>query len=97
MGWLLLQALRTGWWSGEKFVLFLAYIYLLGARLFAELTHVGPTPFICAALLCVLARRIAPDMWLHLKQIVVSKADWFSRRQPDAAPVATRDNGGVQA
>ncbi|MFT8896986.1 MAG: glycosyltransferase family 87 protein [Acetobacter sp.] len=97
MGWLLLQAQRTGWWSGEKFILFLAYIYLLGARLFAELTHVGPTPIICAALLCVLARRIAPDKWSDLKQIIVSKTNRFSRRHPEAAPVATRSSGGVQA
>ncbi|BCK75607.1 hypothetical protein AA0242T_0557 [Acetobacter aceti NRIC 0242] len=97
MGWLLLQAQRTGWWSGEKFVLFLAYIYLLGARLFAELTHVGPTPIICAALLCVLARRIAPDKWSDLKRIILSKTTRLSRRHLETAPVATRGNGGVQA
>ncbi|MCH4091310.1 glycosyltransferase family 87 protein [Acetobacter sp.] len=97
MGWLLLQAQRTGWWSGEKFVLFLAYFYLLGARLFAELTYIGPTPPVCAALLFVLARRIAPEEWLRLKTAVMSKPGLFSRRQVQVSVVPAHGRGDVQA
>lgn len=97
MGWLVLQTRRTGWWSGEKFVLFLAYIYLLGARLFAELTHIGPTPLISAALLLVLARRIAPEEWLGLRRRIVSWAGRLNRSEPDVSPVSEPGRAGVQA
>ncbi|MFT8717770.1 glycosyltransferase family 87 protein [Acetobacter sp.] len=75
MGWIVAQAVRSGWWSGEKFVLFLAYIYLLGARLFSQFTHIGLTPIVAGALLLVLARRIAPDAWTRLKAGMMRKQE----------------------
>ncbi|NHN89276.1 glycosyltransferase family 87 protein [Acetobacter conturbans] len=92
LGWVLLQARDTGWWSGEKFVLFVTYAYLLGARLFGGLTHIGPTPLVATALLFVVARRIAPREWLRLRHGVAQycarggqKEDVLADRNPAQA------------
>ncbi|WP_242011920.1 glycosyltransferase family 87 protein [Acetobacter oeni] len=65
MAWLFIQGRSTEWLPGEKIILFLAYIYLLGARLFGMATLVCPTPFIASALLLAIARRMAPAECAH--------------------------------
>lgn len=61
VAWLLVQARGSDWLPGEKFILFLAYIYLFGARLMGLMTHICPTPVIASALLLLVMRRVLPD------------------------------------
>lgn len=73
MAWIAREGLRGSWWSGEKFVLFVGYAYLLSARLIAEGTLINPTPPVATALLFVLARRIAPERWRQVRRLVTTR------------------------
>ncbi|NHO32566.1 glycosyltransferase family 87 protein [Acetobacter fallax] len=70
MAWVLARALKTEWLPGEKFILFLAYTYLFGARFCGLLIAVCPTPIIASALLLLVIRRVAPDVFASLSSCV---------------------------
>ncbi|GBQ28249.1 hypothetical protein AA0472_2631 [Acetobacter estunensis NRIC 0472] len=89
MAWVLERGLRNGWWSGEKFVLFLIFLYLPAARVFGHAFLLCPTPSIAFLLLLIVVRRAASERWRQARA--------FLHRNGGRHSTASIAGEGVQA